>query len=156
MGRVHFGLDIASIVEQDIEYIVAFMLVGANDFRIDRDIVGQECVGDNPFFQAEVFRRMAGIDRINGGLKFLTITTGVNHLIEVVISKDSQGRKRIAYPMIGLFEGFEPDKIIGHRGEGLIADIRIFSHPAEPHIAGPGDQTGGHSVIVSVLLGIAS
>lgn len=62
---MRFGLDIASIVEQDIEYIVAFMLVGANDFRIDRDIVGQECVGDSPFFQTEVFRRMVGIDRIN-------------------------------------------------------------------------------------------
>ena len=61
---MHVWLDIRGIVQQQIEHIVALMLVGANNGGIDRDMVGHQCVGDHPFVQPEVFRRMAGIDRV--------------------------------------------------------------------------------------------
>ena len=32
IGGMHVGLDVGGIVEQEIEHIVALMLVGANDF----------------------------------------------------------------------------------------------------------------------------
>ena len=52
---MHFGLDVTGIVVQDIEHIVALMIVRANDFRIDRDAIGHQGVGDDTFFQAKVF-----------------------------------------------------------------------------------------------------
>jgi hypothetical protein len=38
----------------------------------------------------------------------------------------------------------------------VIADIGVFSHPAKAHVAGPGDQTGDHCVVIRILLGVTS
>lgn len=55
IGGMHFGLDVGRIVEQDIEHIVTLMVVGANDFGIDGDMIGHQRVGGDALFQPEVF-----------------------------------------------------------------------------------------------------
>ena len=60
---VDFRLNFRSVVEQNVEDIMAFMFVCAYDPGVNRDVVGNECIGHNALFQAEVFGRMAGIDR---------------------------------------------------------------------------------------------
>ena len=83
---MHVRLDIRGIVKQQIEHIVALMLVGANHGGIDRDMVGHQRVGDHPFVQPEVFRRMAGIDRVEARFEFLAVATGMEG-VTLVIAK---------------------------------------------------------------------
>ena len=40
---------------------MAFVLVSADDTGVDRDVIGNQRVGNNPFLQAEILRRVAGI-----------------------------------------------------------------------------------------------
>jgi hypothetical protein len=40
IGRVSFGFDVGSVVVKQIEYIVALVLVGADDLGIDGHVVG--------------------------------------------------------------------------------------------------------------------
>ena len=74
IGGMDRGLDIRGIVEQQIEHVVALMVIGPNDFGVDRDMVGHQGVGDDAFVKPEVFGRIAGIDRGNAGFKPLSIT----------------------------------------------------------------------------------
>ena len=55
VSRMHVGLDVTGIVEQDIEHIVAFMVVGANDLCIHGDVIGHQGIGDDAFFEPKVF-----------------------------------------------------------------------------------------------------
>jgi hypothetical protein len=48
---MHVRLDVRGIVKQQIEHIVALMLVRPNDGGIDRDMVGHQRVGDHPLVQ---------------------------------------------------------------------------------------------------------
>ncbi len=66
---------------------MTFMPVCANNSRIDRDMVGHQGVGDNSFFKPKVFGRMASIDSMNLGFKFLSIATGMNSFSYIVILK---------------------------------------------------------------------
>jgi len=67
---MNFRLDIGRIVKQKIEYVVTLMLIGANNCRIDGDMVCHQGVGDDSFFQPKVFGRMACIDGVNSSFKF--------------------------------------------------------------------------------------
>jgi hypothetical protein len=70
IGRMNLWLDIGGVIKQDIEHVVAFVLICADDVRIDGDMVGDERIGDNSLFQPEVFWRMTGIERVNPGSNF--------------------------------------------------------------------------------------
>ena len=52
---VYFRKDVGRIVEQDVEHIVAFMLVRSDDLDIDGDMVRYQGVGDDPFFSPKYF-----------------------------------------------------------------------------------------------------
>ena len=51
----HARDSICGVVKQDIEHVVAFVLICSDDVGIDGDMVGNERIGDNPFFQPKVF-----------------------------------------------------------------------------------------------------
>jgi hypothetical protein len=50
-------------VVADIEDVVAFMLVGADQLRLQRHVVGEQGVGDDALAPPEVLARMASLDR---------------------------------------------------------------------------------------------
>jgi hypothetical protein len=54
--RMNLRLDVSGVVEQDVEHVMAFVVVCADDVGIDRNIVGDESVGNDSFLKAEVFR----------------------------------------------------------------------------------------------------
>ncbi len=110
-----FRLDVGGIVKEKIKDVMAFVVVCANDIGIDRDIVGHHGVGDDAFFEPEVFGRIAGIDRVNGGLKLLAITAGVNRIADIIMFKHGECGDRITDPIIGLPESLQTDKIVGCR-----------------------------------------
>ena len=130
--------------------------VGAVDLRMDGDMIGHHGVGHDPFFQPEVFGRIAGVDRGRAGFEPLAIAAGVEHAIDVVMPEDGQGCDRIAHPSVGIFERFQTNKVLRRRGQHLIADIGVFPHPAQAHVAGPGNQTGNQRVVLRILLGVPS
>jgi hypothetical protein len=85
---MHVRVDVRGIVEQEVEHIVTLMLVGPNDLGIDRDMVCDHGVGDNAFLEAEILRRMAGIDRGEACFELLAIATGMETAIEIIMSED--------------------------------------------------------------------
>lgn len=56
IGRMNLRLDVRRVVEQDVEDVVALVLVCADDVGIYRDIVCDQSVGNDSFLKAEVFR----------------------------------------------------------------------------------------------------
>ena len=47
---MNLWLDIGGVIKQDIEHVVAFVLICADDVGIDGDMVGNERIGDNSLF----------------------------------------------------------------------------------------------------------
>lgn len=88
IGGVTGRLNVGGVVIEDIEHIVTFVLVGADDLGIDRNMIGHECIGDDAFFQPKVFGGMAGIDGVKLGFELLAITTGMNRITQIIIAKD--------------------------------------------------------------------
>ena len=112
IGGMHFRLDVGGIVEQNVENIVTFMLIGANDFGIDGDMVSYQGVGDNAFFQPEVFGRMTGIDSMDSGFKLLSVAAGMDGLVDIVMPEYGERSDEIADTVVCLRKGFGADKII--------------------------------------------
>ena len=54
ISRVNRWLDVSCVVEQQIENIVTFVLVGPDNPGIDGNVVGDQGVGDDPFLETEV------------------------------------------------------------------------------------------------------
>lgn len=62
--RVAVRSDIRCVVVEQVENIVAFMFMGANDLRVDRHMVGDQRIGTDTFVEAKILWRIPGIDRI--------------------------------------------------------------------------------------------
>ena len=54
--------DVGGVVVADVKDVVAFMLVGADQFRLKRHVIGEQGVGDDAFASPEVFARVSGLD----------------------------------------------------------------------------------------------
>ena len=55
VGRMHLGIYLGRVVEEQVEDIMAFMVMGSDQFGIDRHVVGHERVGDDALLEAKVF-----------------------------------------------------------------------------------------------------
>ena len=96
VGGMNFRLNVSRIIEQNIEdgkpkasvafCIMALVFVSANNFGIDGNMVGHQSVGDDSFFESEVFRRMACINGMDLGLEFLSVTAGMNCLTDIILT----------------------------------------------------------------------
>src|SRR5712691_10489179 len=102
---------------------VTLMFVSPNDFRIDRDMVGHQAIGDDAFVQPEVFRGIVRIDRGEARFKLLAIATGVQRVAEVILPENGQRGDGITDAVIGLAERFEAEKPLRGGGERLVAEI---------------------------------
>lgn len=90
---VYFRVDVGRIVREDVEDVVALVLVGADDPDADRHGVGDQGVGDDTLLEAEIFRGMAGIDSVDAGLEFLAVAARVELPADVVLPEDEQLRE---------------------------------------------------------------
>ena len=45
VGRMSLRPDLRHVVVEQVEDEMALMLVGADDFSVDRDVVGDQCIG---------------------------------------------------------------------------------------------------------------
>ena len=93
--RVALRLNVGGVVVEQVEHVVALMLMGANDLGIDRYVVGDEGVGAHAFVQPEILGRMAGIEGINLGFYALAVAAGMHDIIDVVQREDRQVGNRI-------------------------------------------------------------
>ena len=148
-------LDVGGIVEQEIEHIVALMFVGADDLGIDRDMIGHQGVGHDAFFEAEILRRMAGIDRGDARFELLAVTTGMQAAIEIIVPEDGERREGITDPVIGRAQRLQTEEILGGGQQRGVADIRNLAHFTQPRIGPPGEQTGDEGARVHRLFDVA-
>lgn len=155
VGGVDSRLNISGIVRHKIEHIVTFVFVGSNDGGVDGDMVSHQSVGDNPFFEAKVFGRIAGIDGVDAGFKFLTVTAGMDRFFEIIVAKKGERGDGIADEIIGLAQGFQADEVIRSGAQAMIGNIRDLTHCAQAHIGAPSHQSGSNDSLIGRLFGIA-
>lgn len=84
VGGMNRWLNISCIVVEKIEYVVALMLIGTNDARVERHVIGYQCVGYNPFLQTEMLWRMTRIEGMEPRFKLLAIAAGVQVLFNMI------------------------------------------------------------------------
>lgn len=56
IGRVPFRLNVGSIIEQQVEHVMALMLMGSNNLGVDRHVVGDQGISAHAFLQSKIFR----------------------------------------------------------------------------------------------------
>ena len=115
--RMHGRLNIGWVVVEQVKNIMALMLIGANDSRANRDVIGDQGISHNPFHQAEVFGGVSGIDGMEQSFKFLPITAGMNGVPNVIVLENGQVGYRISYNII-LGQG-----LLGCLGQSRQADL---------------------------------
>ena len=106
--------DGSGVVIANIEYVVTFVFVGAHQFGWQRDVVGQERIGDHALAASEIFARVARLDGRIGGFEFLTVDASVEHFpIERIVRKDREPRNEVADPVVGLLERRQAQILLG-------------------------------------------
>ena len=88
IGRVHLGLQIRRIVEDEIEDVMALMIVRADEPGIDRNVIEEQRVGHNAFLEPEVLARVSGIEGVDPGFKLLAIAARMCPPLASVIGPD--------------------------------------------------------------------
>ena len=84
----------------DIEDVVAFVLVGPDQLRLQRHVIGEQGIGNNALAPAKVLARVPGLDRRFGRREFLTIDTAIQDIgIERVQRKDGKVGDEVADPV---------------------------------------------------------
>ncbi len=128
VSRMLFRLDIGGVVVQQIEHVMALVLVRPNDLRIDRDVVRDQRVGAHALFQAKIFRRVPRIDRLNLRFHALTVAAGMHAVPDIVEVERRESRDRVADDVVDRVEGFQP-QIIARRGhQRRVAETRDVRH----------------------------
>ena len=112
IGGMDSGLDIAGVVVEDVKDIVAFVFIGPDDVSIDGDMIGNEGVGNDAFFETKIFRGVTRIQGMDEGLKFLPIATGMHGTPNVIEVEDRHAGDGINHAVIGFFQGFQTDEIV--------------------------------------------
>ena len=54
---MNLRLDVRRVVEQNVEHVMAFVLVCSDDVGIDRDVVGDQSVGNDSFLKTSLLAR---------------------------------------------------------------------------------------------------
>ena len=102
----HGRHDVRGIVVADVENVVALVLMGADQFRLERHMVGEQRVGDDALAGAEVLARVSRFGRRIGRREFLAVDAAVQDLgIERVEREDAEAGDEVADPVIGGFAG---------------------------------------------------
>ena len=97
---MHAGLDVSLIVEEQVKDIMAFVFVSTDDTCLNRNVIGDQGISDNAFLEAEIFGRIARIERLDT-LKFLTVTAGMQVVAQRQVLEDRQVRDVIADEIAG-------------------------------------------------------
>ena len=93
----HGRRNLRSVVIADIEHVVALMFMRPDQFGLQRDVVSQEGVSDNPFASAKVLARVARLDGRIGRLEFLPVNASVEYFqVKRVVRKDSKPGNEVA------------------------------------------------------------
>ncbi len=109
---MHGWLNIGWVIVKQVKHIMALMLIGADYSGANRDVISDQGVSHNPFHQAEVFGRVPGIDGMEQGFKFLSITAGMNGVTNMIVLEDGQVGNRISYNIVRFLQGLKPYKVI--------------------------------------------
>jgi hypothetical protein len=149
-------LDGGGVAHEQIEHIMALVLVGANNAGVDRNMIGDQRIGDDPFLETEIFGGVAGVESRQAALKLLAIAARMDDFAEIIVLEDREGGNGIADTIVGRFERFRANEILGGPGQRLVGDIRDLAHASQAHIGLPGDQACPQHVVIRHLFSIAA
>ena len=148
--------DVRAVVVVNIEYVMAFVLIGADEFRVQRDMIGEQGVGHDTSAAAEIFTRVARLDRRLGRSEFLAVDGAEQETwIEGVKWKDGQRRDEIADSVAGFPQRGEPDVLTGGLRENMIRNIACFGHSAVAASDRAGENGRRQAVFTGDFSGVA-
>ena len=73
IGREPIRLDVGGVVIQDIENIMTFVLMRADDLGVDGYMIRHQSIRGHALLQAKIFRGISRVDRIDLRFHALTI-----------------------------------------------------------------------------------
>ena len=79
VSRMHLGLNVSSIIEEQIKHKLAFMLVRPDNLGVYRHMICHQRISHHSLAQAKIFRGIARLEGGKGCFKLLTIITGMHH-----------------------------------------------------------------------------
>jgi hypothetical protein len=156
VGGMHLWVNVRGIIEEQIEDKVALMIVGTDQLSVQRDMIGNQGIGHDPLCEAKVFRRIACIECRKSCFKLLPITTGVEHIGNIVVPKHGQSGNGITDAIIGCLQGFKAQKVVRGACQSGERDIRNVTHASQAHVGGPSNETGAQNTLIGSVFAVAS
>ncbi len=130
--------------------------MSANDFGIDRNMVGNKRYGSNTFLQSKIFRRVSGINGVNLCIKLLSIDWAMDYFFfNIEVLENWKFCHVVGDKIITFFEIFKEDKIARCAHHFLIGHVRDFCHFQNTNIQPKGSQAGDKTFSISALFRVA-
>lgn len=148
-GRFHLG----RIVIQEIEYIIALGIMGADHHGSDRDVIEHQRVRNHAFAHPKVACGVLGLERLNRDGKLLAVAAGVVLPINVIGMKQGHGGQGVDDGGTAGAQRLQAQVIARGPDEGAGRDIRHLAQPVEAQVGAPADQAGGQNPVVTLVMG---
>ena len=110
--RVDLRNDIGRVAFEEVVQVTTFVFVRADDLRVRRQVVDHQVIGDNALPEAEVLRRVTGVDGVDPGLELLTVAAGVELSSDVVLPENGQLRDGVADDVVCRFQRLRTDEVV--------------------------------------------
>ena len=135
---------------------MAFVLIGPDQLRLQRHVIGEQGVGNNALALAEVLARVPGLDRRFRRREFLTIDTAIQDIgIERVQGKDGKVGNEVADPVAAVPERRQPNMLPVCFLQDVVGDVASFGHSGIAVAHGPSDDRRHQAVLVGDLFRVA-
>ena len=92
---------------------MTFVLIGANNPRVQWHMAGQQSVGHHAFLKAEILGRVSCIDGWNGRLELLPVAARMHRFTDIKMSEDGEPCGCIGNALVRLAQCFKTNKISG-------------------------------------------
>ena len=79
------GQNIRTVIEEDVEDEMTFMLVRSDVIGVDGNVVSHRRIGHDPLLEAKILGRMPSVEGADTGLEFLAIATGMHDFTDVKV-----------------------------------------------------------------------
>lgn len=149
--------DIGRVAVPNVEHVMRLELMRADDPTLQRHMVTQQGVGDDPFTTTEILTRMPRLDGRSLHAELLTIDAAVecSTKVEGIVREDGQVGNAIADPVVGRLQRCLAQILLVGRLQHVVGNITGARHDEVAVVHRLGDDTGHQTVRIGDLLDVA-
>lgn len=148
--------DVGRVAIPDVEHVVTFVLMRADQVAVERHVVAQQRVGDHALATPEVFVRVARLHGRPLDAELLTIDGTIQRIqIERVMREDRQRGDGVADAVVGRLQRCLAQVLLVGRLQHVVWDVAGARHGLIAVVHGLRDDDGHQAVCVGHFLRIA-